>query len=175
MPQAIIWNKAQFTDAYITVFQITASPSAWSRQLWGRTGNFFKTFLQFYVYDLRFKAAGLTTYLIEFWTLHICTRPQGVKKHKHIGSCKLYSSKTRTGLSCMVDIMAADDLALQEARASPAKVLTKEKPKIFKLSTRRVKHFCCCGAKHCIVWTGNCVVKLNHILPLICLLQFGDQ
>ena len=51
------------------VFQITASPSALSRQLWGRTGNFFKTFLQFYVYDLRFKAAGLTTYLIEFWTL----------------------------------------------------------------------------------------------------------
>ena len=30
---------------------------------------FFETFLQFYVYDLRFKAAGLTTFLIEFWTL----------------------------------------------------------------------------------------------------------
>ena len=51
------------------VFQITASPSARSRQLWRRTGNFFKTFLQFYVYDLRFKAAGLTTFLVEFWTL----------------------------------------------------------------------------------------------------------
>ena len=51
------------------MFQITASPSARSRQLWRRTGNFFKTFLQFYVYDLRFKAAGLTTILIEFWTL----------------------------------------------------------------------------------------------------------
>ena len=35
----------------------------------GGPGTFFKTFLQFYVYDLRFKAAGLTTYLIEFWTL----------------------------------------------------------------------------------------------------------
>ena len=29
----------------------------------------FKTFLQFYVYDLRFKATGLTTFFIEFWTL----------------------------------------------------------------------------------------------------------
>ena len=51
------------------MFQITASPSAQSRHLWRRTGNFFKTFLQFYVYDLRFKAAGLTTFLVEFWTL----------------------------------------------------------------------------------------------------------
>ena len=51
------------------MFQITASPSARSRQLSRRTGNFFKTFLQFYVYDLIFKAAGLTTFLVEFWTL----------------------------------------------------------------------------------------------------------
>ena len=55
--------------ALLAVFQITASPSARSRQLWKRTGNFFKTFLQFYVYDSRFKAAGLTTFLTEFWTL----------------------------------------------------------------------------------------------------------
>ena len=55
----------------IAVFQITASPSAQSRQLWRRTGNFLKTFLQFHVYDLRFNAAGLTTLLIEFWTLMI--------------------------------------------------------------------------------------------------------
>ena len=48
------------------VFQITASPSARSRQLWRRTGNIFKTFLQYHVLDLRFKAAGLTTFLIEF-------------------------------------------------------------------------------------------------------------
>ena len=53
----------------LTVFQITASPSARSRQLWRRTGNFLKKFLQFYVYDLIFKAAGLTTFLVEFWTL----------------------------------------------------------------------------------------------------------
>ena len=51
------------------VFQITASPSARSRQLWRRTGNFFQDFLQFYVYDLRFKAGGLTIFLTEFWTL----------------------------------------------------------------------------------------------------------
>ena len=50
----------------LTVFQITASTSARSRQLWRRTGNFFKTFLQFYVYDLRFKAAGLTSFLLSF-------------------------------------------------------------------------------------------------------------
>ena len=52
-----------------SVFQITASPSARSRQLWRRTGNFLEDFLQFYVYDLRFKAEGLTTFLTEFWTL----------------------------------------------------------------------------------------------------------
>ena len=62
--------EQQHTDIYVyTVFQITASLSTRSRQLWRRTGNFFKTFLQFYVYDLRFKAAGLTTFLVEFWTL----------------------------------------------------------------------------------------------------------
>ena len=59
------WKKKYLS----TVFQITASPSARSRQLWRRTGNFFKTFLQFYVYDLRFKAAWLTTFFVEFWTL----------------------------------------------------------------------------------------------------------
>ena len=56
----------------ISVFQITASPSARSRQLWRRTGNFLEDFLQFYVYDLRIKAGGLTTFLTEFWTLPIC-------------------------------------------------------------------------------------------------------
>ena len=63
--------KAHQTNVWWShsVFQITASPSARSRQLWRRTGNFLKTFLQFYVYDLRFKAAGLATFLVEFWTL----------------------------------------------------------------------------------------------------------
>ena len=37
----------------------------------GGPGTFFKDFLQFYVYDLRFKAGGLTTFFTEFWTLHI--------------------------------------------------------------------------------------------------------
>ena len=55
------------------VFQITASPPARSRQLWRRTRNFFKDFLQFYVYDLRFKAGGLTTFFTEFWTL-VCAQ-----------------------------------------------------------------------------------------------------
>ena len=75
-PGDAIWrNKSWSTLVQVmawcltAVFQITASPSARSRQLWRRTGNFFKTFLQFYVYDLRFNAAGLTILLIEFWTL----------------------------------------------------------------------------------------------------------
>ena len=66
---SLIYPDLTYHTAWTTVFQITASPSARSRQLWRRTGNFLKTFLQFYVYDLRFKAAGLTTFLIEFWTL----------------------------------------------------------------------------------------------------------
>ena len=45
------------------------SPSTQSRRLWRRTGNFLYNFLQFYVYGLRLKAGGLTTFLIEFWTL----------------------------------------------------------------------------------------------------------
>ena len=53
----------------VTVFQITASPSARCRQFWRRTRKFFQDFLQFYVYDLRFKAGGLTTFLTVFWTL----------------------------------------------------------------------------------------------------------
>ena len=51
------------------MFQIIASPSARSRQLWRRTENFLETFLQFRVYDLGFNATGLTTSLIELWTL----------------------------------------------------------------------------------------------------------
>ena len=65
-----ICNVFQCVSNNNAVFQITASPSARSRQLWRRTGNFLKTFLQFYVYDLRFKAAGLATFLVEFWTLN---------------------------------------------------------------------------------------------------------
>ena len=58
----------------LAVFQITASPSARSRQLLRRTGNFFfSDFLQFHVYDLRFKAGGLTPFLTEFWTLRLGT------------------------------------------------------------------------------------------------------
>ena len=34
---------------------------------------FFSDFLQFHVYDLRFKAGGLTTFLTEFWTLRLGT------------------------------------------------------------------------------------------------------
>ena len=37
--------------------------------IWRRTGKFWLIFLQFYVYDLRFKAWGPTTFLTEFQTL----------------------------------------------------------------------------------------------------------
>ena len=66
------WTWNWYCRYIYSVFQITASPSARSRQLWGRTGNFFKDFPQFNVYDLRFKAGGLTTFLTEFWTLIYC-------------------------------------------------------------------------------------------------------
>ena len=62
----------QTCDELSSMFQITASLSAWSRQLWRRTSNFLKNFLQSYVYDLRFKAEGLTTFFNEFWTLLSC-------------------------------------------------------------------------------------------------------
>ena len=42
----------------LPVFQITASPSARSRQIWRRTRNFLRKILQFYVYELRFTAGG---------------------------------------------------------------------------------------------------------------------
>ena len=61
-----------FIQHLFSVFQITASLSARSRQLWSRTRNFSYNFLQFYVYDVRFKAGGLTTFLTEFWTLLFC-------------------------------------------------------------------------------------------------------
>ena len=41
------------------------------RQLWRRTGNFLLIFLQFYVYDFRFKVWGPKTFLAEFQTLDI--------------------------------------------------------------------------------------------------------
>ena len=43
------------------------------RQLWTRTGNFLLTFLQFYAYDLRFKAWGPTTFYIFInWIHPVC-------------------------------------------------------------------------------------------------------
>ena len=44
-------------------------PPVRGRQLWRRAGNFLLIFLQFYVYDLRFKPLGPTTFLTEFPTL----------------------------------------------------------------------------------------------------------
>ena len=52
-----------------SVLEIPTGPPVRGRQLWGRTGNFLLIFLQFYVYNLWFKAWGPTTFLTEFPTL----------------------------------------------------------------------------------------------------------
>ena len=54
-----------------TVLEIPTGPPVRGRQLWRRTGNFLLIFLWFYVYDLRFKAWGPTTFLTEFPTLRV--------------------------------------------------------------------------------------------------------
>ena len=53
-----------------SVLEIPTGPPVRGRQLWRRTGNFLLIFLQFYVYDLRFKQWGPTTFLTEFQTLY---------------------------------------------------------------------------------------------------------
>ena len=50
------------------MLEILTGPPVRGQQLWRRTGNFL-FFLQVYVYDLRFKAWGPTTFLTEFQTL----------------------------------------------------------------------------------------------------------
>ena len=56
------------------VSEILTGPPVRDRQLWRRTGNFLLIFLQFYVYVLRFKAWGPTTFLTKFQTLPISSR-----------------------------------------------------------------------------------------------------
>ena len=56
--------------SYQIVLEIPTGPPVRGRQLWRRTGNFLLIFLQFNVYDLRFKPWGPTTFLTEFPTLH---------------------------------------------------------------------------------------------------------
>ena len=51
------------------VLEIPTGPPVRGRQLWRGTWNFLLIFLQFYVYDLRFKAWGPTTFFTEFQTL----------------------------------------------------------------------------------------------------------
>ena len=64
------------------VLEIPTGPPVRGRQLWRRTGNFSLIFLWFYVYDLRFKTWGPTTFLTEFPTLYISMKSlqkKGVK------------------------------------------------------------------------------------------------
>ena len=53
---------------FVPVLEIPIGPPVRGRQLW-RTGYFLLTFLQFHVYDLRFKVWGPTTFFTEFQTL----------------------------------------------------------------------------------------------------------
>ena len=52
--------------SYQTVLEIPTGPPVRGRQLWRRTGNFLLIFLQFNVYDLRFKPWGPTTFWLSF-------------------------------------------------------------------------------------------------------------
>ena len=56
-----------------SVLEIPTGSPVWGRQLWRRTGNFLLIFLQFYVYDLRFKAWGPTTFFIFLLSFKHCT------------------------------------------------------------------------------------------------------
>ena len=58
----------------LAVLEIPTGSPVRGRQLWTRTGNFLLIFLQFYAYDLRFKAWGPTTFLTEFQTLPVGPR-----------------------------------------------------------------------------------------------------
>ena len=52
--------------SYQIVLEIPTGPLAQGRQLWRRTGNFLLIFIQFNVYDLRFKPWGPTTFWLSF-------------------------------------------------------------------------------------------------------------
>ena len=81
-----LWSKFGHPslNRWGAVLEIPTSPSVRGRQLWRRTGNILLTFLQFYVYDLRFKPWGPTTFLsfkhwwgviaqIRLWLIHAHT------------------------------------------------------------------------------------------------------
>ena len=66
------------TPDFHAVLGIPTGPSVQGRQLWRKNGNFLLIFLQFHVYDLRFKAWGPTTFLTEIQTVLpwvICSHP----------------------------------------------------------------------------------------------------
>ena len=63
------WWYFIYAEVWVTVLEIPTGPPVRGQQLWRRTGNFLLILLQFYDYDLRFKARGPTTFLTEFQTL----------------------------------------------------------------------------------------------------------
>ena len=69
-----VYSSPYFPYLAVSVLEIPAGRPVWGRQLWRRTGKHLLIFLQFYVYDLRSKAWGPTTFWTEFQTLHSCSR-----------------------------------------------------------------------------------------------------
>ena len=63
------WRPLHHKHVLHPVLEIPTGPPVRGRQLWRRTENFLLIFLQFCVYDLRFKAWGPTTFFTEFQTL----------------------------------------------------------------------------------------------------------
>ena len=63
------------------VLEIPTGPPVRGRQLWRRTGNFLLFFLQFDVYDFKFKPRGPTTFLTEFQTLW--NSPESIRECLH--------------------------------------------------------------------------------------------
>ena len=68
-PSMISIYPSPHTTQFQPVLEIPTGPPLLGQQLWRRTGNFLLIFLQFYVYDLRFKTWGPITFLADFQTL----------------------------------------------------------------------------------------------------------
>ena len=143
----------------------SVSPSARRSQLWRRTGNFLKTVLQFYVYDLRFKAAGLTTFLIEFWTLLYA-------------SLNMSGEKSSKGCPFGKALVRAESIDLDTVHYAvrPRVYFTKdlEQPELVYQCILSIDKLllnlitlkcctCCCGMCRMLIWLNHCKFKYREL------------
>ena len=70
-PMMLQTSTGTVMNGFGSIDHIYTGPLVRGQQLWRRTRKFLLIFLQFYVYDLRFKVWGPTTILTEFQTLII--------------------------------------------------------------------------------------------------------